>query len=95
MNRLFLQYPKCTTCKRAKKYLEDNPQYKFQKEIKPQSYEGESNMQNNEKLRWKRAKADFPATFWRVGPKIHLLHFFPILGSFPKPDSLSDKIKAG
>ena len=24
MNRLFLQYPKCTTCKRAKKFLEDN-----------------------------------------------------------------------
>ena len=24
MNRLFLQYPKCTTCKKAKKFLEDN-----------------------------------------------------------------------
>ena len=24
MNRIFLQYPKCTTCKKAKKFLEDN-----------------------------------------------------------------------
>lgn len=24
MTRIFLQYPKCTTCKKAKKYLEDN-----------------------------------------------------------------------
>lgn len=24
MNRLFIEYPKCTTCKRAKKFLEDN-----------------------------------------------------------------------
>ncbi|WP_250278043.1 Spx/MgsR family RNA polymerase-binding regulatory protein [[Clostridium] colinum] len=24
MNNLFLQYPKCTTCKKAKKYLQDN-----------------------------------------------------------------------
>lgn len=24
MERLFLQYPKCTTCKKAKKFLEDN-----------------------------------------------------------------------
>lgn len=24
MNRIFLQYPKCTTCKKAKKFLEEN-----------------------------------------------------------------------
>lgn len=24
MNRLFIEYPKCSTCKRAKKYLEEN-----------------------------------------------------------------------
>lgn len=24
MNRLFIEYPKCTTCKKAKKFLEDN-----------------------------------------------------------------------
>ena len=24
MERIFLQYPKCTTCKKAKKFLEDN-----------------------------------------------------------------------
>ena len=24
MNRIFLQYPKCTTCKKAKKFLDDN-----------------------------------------------------------------------
>ena len=24
MTRIFLQYPKCTTCKKAKKFLEDN-----------------------------------------------------------------------
>lgn len=42
-------------------------------------------MQNDEKLMWKRAKADFTADFRTVGPEIHLAHFFSIFDSSQKP----------
>lgn len=48
-------------------------------------------MQNDEKLMWKRAKADFTADFRTVGPEIHLARFFSIFDSSQKPSPLSNK----